>query len=229
MISWGSPPPALPTCTQRVTCRCCIFIGASCARSQSDGLKYIEAPRPELYDTRTDPHETKNLFPGKQAVAHEMRDRLQTLERRYTPASGGGARESEPTDPALADRLRSLGYVAISGGRFSDSSGKALADPKDRVQVYNLFSKRWTTASMVATKSRWKSCKKPRRPEPSVAGICYLQALDYYRLKDYSRAADRLRAALALDPKFALASYYLGLAQLQLGDARAPRPLSGTA
>ena len=32
---------------------------------QSDGLKYIEAPRPELYDTRTDPHETRNLLRGK--------------------------------------------------------------------------------------------------------------------------------------------------------------------
>ncbi len=69
-----------------------------------------------------------------------MRDRLQTVERRYTPASGGGAKETEPTDPALADRLRSLGYVAIAGGSYSDASGKALPDPKDRIQVYDLFS-----------------------------------------------------------------------------------------
>ena len=62
---------------------------------QSDGLKYIEAPRPELYDTRVDPHETKNLLPGKQALSHEMRDRLLTLERRYTPATGAGAKESD--------------------------------------------------------------------------------------------------------------------------------------
>ena len=85
-----------------------------------------------------------------------MRDRLQTVERRYTPASGGGAKETEATDPALADRLRSLGYVAISGGTYSDSSGKALPDPKDRIHVYDLFSARHG--------------RRPARPLRGVAG-----------------------------------------------------------
>ena len=44
------------------------------------------------------------------------------------------------TDPALLERLRSLGYVAVSAGTFTESSGKPLADPKDRVQVYELVS-----------------------------------------------------------------------------------------
>ena len=185
---------------------------------QSDGLKYIEAPRPELYDTRTDPHETRNLLAGKQALAHEMRDRLQTLERRYTPASGGGAKESEPTDPALADRLRSLGYVAISGGTFSDSSGKALPDPKDRVRVYDLFSEAMADGQHGRYTESLEKLHQAEQVEPSSLPIRYLQALDYYRLKDYSRAADRFKSAIELDPKFALATYYLGLTQAQAGD-----------
>ena len=103
------------------------------------GLKYIEAPRPELYDTNADPHEIKNLFGGRQADAHLMRDRLFTVLRRYTPASGASANEKALTDPALLERLQSLGYVAISSGTFADASGKDLPDPKDRVQVYELF------------------------------------------------------------------------------------------
>jgi len=185
---------------------------------ESDGLKYIEAPRPELYDTRVDPHETKNLLPGKQALSHEMRDRLLTVERRYTPASGGGAKETEPTDPALADRLRSLGYVAISGGTFSDSSGKALPDPKDRIQVYDLFSDAMADGQHKRYSESLEKLHQAEQVEPASLPIRYLEALDYYHLKDYPHAIDRFNAAIEIDPKFALATYYLGLAQLQTGD-----------
>jgi tetratricopeptide (TPR) repeat protein len=173
---------------------------------ESNGLKYIEAPRPELYDTRTDPHETKNLLPGKQALAHEMLDCLQILERRYTPASGGGAKESELTEPALADRLRSLGYVSISGGTFSDASGKALPDPKDRIRIYDLVSEAREDGRHKRYRESLDKLHEADQVKPSSLPIRYLQALDYYRLKDFSRATDRFKAALELDPKFALAT-----------------------
>ncbi|MDR3677272.1 MAG: sulfatase-like hydrolase/transferase [Acidobacteriota bacterium] len=188
---------------------------------QSGGLKYIEAPRPELYDTRTDPHESRNLLPGKQALSHEMRDRLQTLERRYTPASGGGARETEATDPALADRLRSLGYVAISGGSFSDASGKALPDPKDRIRVYDLFSQAMADGQHGRYTESLAKLGEAEKTEPSSLPVRYLQALDYFRLKDFPRAMERFKSALELDPKFSLATYYLGLTQIQAGDMNA--------
>jgi arylsulfatase A-like enzyme/Tfp pilus assembly protein PilF len=186
---------------------------------QSEGLKYIDAPRPELYDTRTDPHETKNLYAGKQAMAEALKSQLQTVERRYSAVSGGGAQATEAADPALADRLRSLGYVAISGGTYSDASGKALADPKDRVRAYELIS----DAVEYGTQGRYKeSLEKLRVAEqidPTSLPVPYLQALDYYRLKDYPRAAERYKAALKLDPKNAMATYYLALSQLHTGDA----------
>lgn len=190
---------------------------------QSGGMKYIDAPRPELYDTRADPQETRNLLAGKQSVAHEMHEELQAMVRRYTPAGGDGTRESVPTDPALADRLRSLGYVAISGGSYSDSSGKALADPKDRIQVYDLFSEAMADGQHGRYSESLAKLHEAEKTEPSLLPICYLQALDYYRLKDFSHAEERLKASLALDPKFALATYYLGLTEIMHGDFEAAR------
>jgi len=186
---------------------------------QSNGLKYIDAPRPELYDTRSDPQETKNLLAGKQAMAHEMRDQLQTLIRRYTPATGGGPRESEAADPALADRLRSLGYVALSGGTYTDASGAALADPKDRIQVCELISDAMAEGQEGRYAESLDKLKSAERADPSSVPVHYLQALDYYRLKDYPHALERFQSTLELDSKFALATYYLGLTQLQLGNA----------
>ena len=76
---------------------------------QSRGWKYIETTRPELYDTRTDPKELKNLFSTHHALAQEMSDRLRTLVGRYTPSGGATATANAPTDPALLESLRSLG------------------------------------------------------------------------------------------------------------------------
>ncbi len=185
---------------------------------QSRGMKYIDAPRPELYDTRSDSAEQKNLFESRQALAHEMRDRLFGLLRRYTPASGGAASEKELTDPALLERLKSLGYVAVSAGTYADAGGKPLPDPKDRIQVYELVSQAMADGQQGRYAESLRKLREAEEVEPHSLTIHYLTALNYYRVKDFSLAIERFRSALALSPDFALATYYLGLAQVQTGD-----------
>jgi arylsulfatase A-like enzyme/Tfp pilus assembly protein PilF len=188
---------------------------------QVRGLKYIDAPRPELYDTRSDPHETKNLYNSRQALGHELHDRLFAMLRRYTPASGVAAGEKELTDPALFERLRSLGYVAVSAGTFSDAGGKSLPDPKDRVGVYELISDGMADGQHGRYEESLRKLREAEKIEPASLTIEYLTALDYYRLKDYPHAFEHFQSALKLDPKFALATYYLGLTQLESGDLEA--------
>ena len=182
------------------------------------GWKYIDAPRPELYDTRADPHELKNLLRDRQSEAHEMHDRLTGVIRRFTPAAGGSSAEKEPTDPALLERLRSLGYVAVSAGSLVDPNGKPAADPKDRVRVYELFSDAMSDGQHGRFEESLVKLREAEKAEPSSLPIRYLMALDYYRQKDFPRARDRFQSALELEPKFALATYYLGLTQIALGD-----------
>ena len=185
---------------------------------QAHGLKYIDAPRPELYDTRVDPHELKNLFKGSQAVAHERHDQLYAVVRRFTPIGGSAEAAKELTDPALLDRLRSLGYVAISAGTFSDTTGKPLPDPKDRIQVYELFSEAMSDGQHGRYEESLRKLGEAEKVDRSSMPIRYLMALDYYRMKDFRQALQRFKFALELDPKFALATYYLGLTQVQMGD-----------
>jgi len=97
---------------------------------------FIDAPRPELYDLSSDPHELKNLYIAQRAISNEMRKRLGQLIAQYTPSSEEKTAESTGLDPALVERLKSLGYVAVAGGGDEVLSDRRLADPKDRVQVY---------------------------------------------------------------------------------------------
>ncbi|MGO9273379.1 MAG: sulfatase-like hydrolase/transferase [Terriglobia bacterium] len=184
---------------------------------QSQGVKYIDAPRPELYDTHTDPHELKNLFNSRKTLASAMHGRLDVLIRRFTPKTGNAA-EKELTDPALLERLRSLGYAAVGEGHFSGAGGKALPDPKDRVQVYELFAEAMEDGQRGRYQESLHKLDEAQKTEPNLMPIRYLKALDYYRLKDFPRASENFQSTLDLDPKFALAAYYLGLTRVQMGD-----------
>jgi arylsulfatase A-like enzyme/tetratricopeptide (TPR) repeat protein len=98
--------------------------------------KYIQAPKPELYDLARDPHEDKNL-------AGEAADREASLKSALeaeivrlgsgSPAAGTAA----PTSPEVAERLRSLGYVNFAPAK----TGEEAADPKDKIGLLKLIQR----------------------------------------------------------------------------------------
>src|SRR5882672_10267607 len=99
---------------------------------------FIDAPRPELYDLAKDPGELRNLFADKKAVAEEMRAKLMSLIREYS--AGKELAEKTGLDPALMERLKSLGYAGFSGGGDPTITNRDLPDPKDRIATYELIS-----------------------------------------------------------------------------------------
>src|SRR5437763_10689334 len=105
---------------------------------ESENYHFIDAPKPELYDLAKDPRETQNLYAEKKAVAEEMRARLAILIKQYS--SGQELAEKTGLDPALMERLKSLGYAGFSGGSSPTITDRPLPDPKDRIQVYELIS-----------------------------------------------------------------------------------------
>jgi choline-sulfatase len=95
-------------------------------------LKYIDAPKPELYDLTKDPKELTNLFAQNPTEALPLRRRLESLLARYAPKTTTSAQVSPDTKAALG----SLGY--LSAGPRSVASG---ADPKDRLPQFQLYEK----------------------------------------------------------------------------------------
>jgi hypothetical protein len=87
--------------------------------------KYIQAPRPELYDLAADPGERMNLTGEHPEIEARLADRLDEI-----------LEESLPTvvmtmDDETAERLHSLGYIAsIDPGSQADLS----KDPKEMIE-----------------------------------------------------------------------------------------------
>lgn len=97
--------------------------------------KYIQAPRPELYNLAVDPSETKNLIDAKKKIADDLAERLGKL-------TAGDVMEPLDQDPELLEQRRkieSLGYVGGSRASIEQST----IDPKDGIQwIVNLESAR---------------------------------------------------------------------------------------
>ena len=101
---------------------------------RTDQYRFIEAPRPELYDTTRDPGERENLAGRLPEVLASMRESLAQVE-------AGMGEGPEATGPAEMDeetlkKLAALGYV----GSTVDTSGKSsaeLPDPKDKIAIVN--------------------------------------------------------------------------------------------
>lgn len=94
--------------------------------------KWIEAPKPELYDLRQDPGEQRNLAPADPRA--EILRRALAGELRKEPVAAAGASE----DPEVAAALRSLGYTGSAGGAAAEP-GEGLADPKDKLRTKTLL------------------------------------------------------------------------------------------
>jgi arylsulfatase A-like enzyme/Tfp pilus assembly protein PilF len=111
-----------------------LHFGWSMLRSWRVGeWKYIDAPKPELYDLRTDRAEARNVLSERSNVAARMGGELESLWRGF-----GAAADTAPPqpDPETLARLRSLGYVGIAAPSGSRARG---ADPKDKIAEVKLF------------------------------------------------------------------------------------------
>ena len=91
-------------------------------------FQYIQAPKPELYDLRSDPAETRNLAAGRPPELRRLAVELAGTPRPFQAPSAVSAEEVRA--------LASLGYLSGAGAA---NSGAPLPDPKDHVATLRSF------------------------------------------------------------------------------------------
>ncbi|MBU0637656.1 MAG: sulfatase-like hydrolase/transferase [Planctomycetes bacterium] len=107
-------------------------MGCSALRGlRRHGDKYIEAPRPEYYDLRSDPAELANIYEGGGAQVEALCDQLRALVDERWSENEASSLAQRQLSPQERTRLEALGYV-LSQGRAEAST---LPDPKDRIHL----------------------------------------------------------------------------------------------
>ena len=128
----GRPPSEAPAVYAETDMPASAY-GWSPLAAATDGagrFRLIVAPRPELYDLRADPAETRNLW-GSADHAETVR----RLQRVIADAQRTARRPAAaPASPELSISLRQLGYL-------SGSSRAGSMDPKDGIRLLDDFEK----------------------------------------------------------------------------------------
>lgn len=170
---------------------------------RSDRWKYIDAPKPELFDIAGDPNEEHDLSRAEPKRVAEFHD---AVARRSGPATADASR----IDPEAKARLQALGYAA---GSPTATRGERV-DPKDRkeeaarlaqVTSGELRGKELEQALRAILKS------EPDNPQANLR-LGYV-LLESNKCKD---AIPRFRSAIAAH--LPSADAHLGLAGCQVSD-----------
>jgi arylsulfatase A-like enzyme/Tfp pilus assembly protein PilF len=182
---------------------------------RAEGWKYVEAPRPELYDLRDDPGERRNLISARGSTGARLAERLAAL--------GHAAAAPAPKvsiDTGTMERMAALGYLGASAAR---SGARAGADPKDKVQEVQSFIRDSRQAIRLFRGGDLDGAlallKPLARSEILSLDVQYFLGEALLRKRRYAEAAEALEQAVALLPAFTPASVRLSFAYAQLGQA----------
>ncbi len=180
--------------------------------------QYIEAPRPELYNLRTDPHEQTNLIRENTAQAGELRLELGKLLARYASHSPQPPSDTSPESAAV---LRSLGYLSGGARPLLDESEP---DPKDRLAEYRLYD----NALALLNAEHWQTAtlyfRKIVAEDSNNVSARYYLGESYLEAHRPDAALHEWEAALSVDPSDAPAAEAIGEVWLERQDyAKAQR------
>ena len=198
-----------------------LHFGWSDLRSLRQGRwKYIEAPRPELYDLERDPMETRNVVTSESSRARALRAELALVLEEERAASGSAPGPGEvPLE--LLEKLGALGYV---GGSVSESASEATgADPKDKIEEFRAASRLLREG---LTRFREKDLAGSIEQFQALLRLIDSFEARYYlgrsllASKRYQRAAVHFERAIEFQPSYAAAYEALAECRASSGDLR---------
>ena len=187
---------------------------------RSEGFKFIEAPRPELYDLHADPKELANHYEPSNATAQKFRGMLAELRAQsITPPS------ASPAGPGANDQLNALGYQSRVDAASSANTAQPsqLPDPKDKIEEQNLLHAAMMASDDNRSDEARRALEKVLQLDPkSPTALRQLGELEL-NAGDYLKAAEHLKQAREVRPEDATAAFYEGQARQKAGDLAGAR------
>lgn len=187
---------------------------------QNNRYKLIIAPVPELYDLKSDPDEQKNLVYVEKKVFEE----LTRLAEDFEKTAGEKAIEADfaSVDEETREKLAALGYL----GSFVDPTrlaGKKLADPKDKINIFNEISRARETGMAGNFDEAIAALRKILEEDPTISDGFFALGNVYFKARRFQEAVEAFTRALELKPddSFAVinvANCYAALNKLELAE-----------
>lgn len=184
-----------------------------------EGFKFIEAPRPELYELKSDPGESRNRYVPWDAMSQKLRKKLFELRGKAPKAElSAGA-----VPATTVNELRALGYLDSSDERSSTyvPEPSLLPDPKDKIEQQNLLH----AAMMAAEEGNVDNARASLQKLLEVESDYPVAVRQLGQLEidsgNYARAAELLKHLCELRPSDSAAAFDYARAMNLNGDQSA--------
>ena len=212
----GSTGPRLPAYAEAVYPRY-HYGWSDLASLRVENMKYVAAPRPELYDLAADPGEVNNLYSARPDEADRLASMLQVLESRWTDRALPA--QVDEIDPDTRARLAALGYLAsfAGGGSAEPVDRSTLADPKDRIHLFNLMRAAREASLKGNQPAALEALERVLIEDPSVTSAWVRLGDEQMRGDDTGAAIESYRRAIELKPDYAHAVINLATAYRRAG------------
>jgi len=177
---------------------------------RAQGLKFIEAPRPELYDLHADASELDNKYQPWDAEVKKFRGMLAELRAKTPPPAPSKGTVGQGT----IDELQALGYLgqADVGSATNVPEPSMLPDPKDKIEEQNLLHLAMMASEDNRAAEAREAFEKVLQLDPkSPTALRQLGELELHA-GDYAKAAQHLKGAVEVRPDDAAAALYEGQA-----------------
>ena len=195
---------------------------ASLRALRTDNTKFIEAPRPELYDLQADPKEMKNLYADDSSKSRTQSMQAEMAKwKAKLPARNSGETLPDPKDKIEVQNLLHNAMLAGDDNRSKDARQfleKALQiDPNSPTALRQLGELELAAGDFAKASGHLKrACEL--RPDDSTAAFELGEAME--KSADWPGARDALESSLKLAPSQMSARLLLGHVYLQLKDAK---------
>jgi len=188
---------------------------------RAEGIKFIEAPRPELYDLHRDAGELDNKYEPWSVQVQKSRGMLAALRPNKPPPESSRSAVGEGT----INELKALGYLgsADAGSATNVPEPFLLPDPKDRIEELNLLHAAMIASADNRAAEARQSLEKVLQLNPkSPTALRDLGELELHA-GDYAKAAQHLKEAMEVRPDDASVAFHQGQALEKIHDLAGAR------
>jgi arylsulfatase A-like enzyme/Tfp pilus assembly protein PilF len=176
--------------------------------------RYIQAPRPELYDRINDPGETKNLVTEKSSIAKVLKDQLQEIVATNSRKNLSGPVKM---DPETEEKLKALGYI---GNTATATEESRKIDPKDKIHLARGIDESLNALRDHKYKKSLELILPVLQEDPDMTDAHFTAGVAYIGLNQLDQGIDELLKTLALRPDHTHALYNIGYAYELKGDLK---------
>jgi arylsulfatase A-like enzyme/Flp pilus assembly protein TadD len=188
---------------------------------RTETSKYIEAPRPEFYDLKSDPGEMRNTYTPWNEDVQKLRAQIADSRSKQAPPTPSAGSVGQGT----IDELHALGYLgpADVGSATTAAEPSLLPDPKDKIEEQNLLHRAMMATDDNRTDEARRALEQVLQMNPkSPTALLQLGQLEL-AAAHYEKAAEYLGRAREIRPEDAAAALHQGEALEKTGDLAGAR------